>query len=190
MFAVVLDTCVLWPSLQRDFLLSLAVEGLYRPLWSSVILDELNYHESQRLVDRGVPVGEAASRAEALVAQMAEHFDDARVEGWEPLEGTFHLPDPHDEHVLAAAVMGGAGAIVTENLKDFPKRAVPNHIDVVPAKQFAYETALVDPQRALAAVQQIAARWRRPRRTVDEVLDALRANYGMGEAVDLMSDVL
>lgn len=86
--------------------------------------------------------------------------------------------------------MGGAGAIVTENLKDFPKRAVPNHIDVVPAKQFAYETALVDPQRALAAVQQIAARWRRPRRTVDEVLDALRANYGMGEAVDLMSDVL
>lgn len=148
MFAVVLDTCVLWPSLQRDFLLSLAVEGLYRPLWSSVILDELNYHESQKLVDRGVPVGEAASRAEALVAQMAEHFDDARVEGWEPLEGTFHLPDPNDEHVLAAAVMGGAGAIVTENLKDFPKRAVPNHIDVVPAKQFAYETALVDPQRA------------------------------------------
>ena len=101
MFAVVLDTCVLWPSLQRDFLLSLAVEGLYRPLWSSVILDELNYHESQKLVDRGVPVGEAASRAEALVAQMAEHFDDARVEGWEPLEGTFHLPDPNDEHVLA-----------------------------------------------------------------------------------------
>ena len=63
MFAALLDTSVLWPSLQRDFLLSLAIEGLYRPLWSSAILAELEYHETHKLIDRGEQLDVAARRA-------------------------------------------------------------------------------------------------------------------------------
>ncbi|WP_234791055.1 PIN domain-containing protein [Mycolicibacterium wolinskyi] len=92
--------------LQRDFPLSLAVEGLYRPLWSSAILAELEFHEASKLANRGEQSSEAASRAHRLVTAMATAFDDALVENWESLVGSFSLPDPDDEHVVAAALVG------------------------------------------------------------------------------------
>ena len=112
MFAALLDTCVLWPSLQRDILLSFAAEGMYRPLWSSAVLDELAYEERVKLVRQGVPAQQAHRRSERLIAEMRRAFDDAEVEGWEGLEGVYNLPDPDDEHLVAAAVVGGAGVIV------------------------------------------------------------------------------
>lgn len=188
MFTATLDTSVLWPSLQRDFLLSLAVEGAYRPTWNSVILDELEFHEEAKLVKRGIPVAEAASSAVTLIAAMRREFADAEVEGWEPLEGTFGLPDPDDEHVVAAAVIAGAGAIVTDNLRDFPAGKISPGIQVLSAKEFAKNTVALNPRRALAAVQAIANRSGRygVALTVEEILDTLRDRYGMIEAVEIM----
>jgi hypothetical protein len=40
---------VRWPSLQRDALLSFAAEGIYRPTWSSAILEELESRLEPRL---------------------------------------------------------------------------------------------------------------------------------------------
>lgn len=128
MFAALLDTNVLWPSLQRDFLLSMAIEGLYRPLWSEAILAGLHRHEQCKLTDRGADPATALVKADRLVQEMTRAFSDALVTGWEGLEGTFALPDADDEHVPAAAVVGGAGAIVTDNGKHFPIGKVPSHI--------------------------------------------------------------
>jgi hypothetical protein len=149
-FTALLDTCVLWPSLQRDFLLSLAVEGMYRPAWNAVILDEM----------RG-------------------------------LAGTYGLPDPNDEHVVAAAVVAGAGAIVTANHKDFPRPRIPRGIEVVPPAEFAASTVAVDPVRARVAVLAIAARSGRlgPTMTEDQILERLVKFYGMGHAVDLIVSI-
>ena len=188
-FAAVLDTCTLWPSLQRDVLLSFAVEGIYRPLWSGAILAELEATECSKLVKRGAPVDDAKRKAAALIAAMRTAFDDACVTGWEPLDGTFGLPDPDDEHVLAAAVVGGAGAIVTENLKDLRVAATPPSIHVLTPAEFASDTVAVDPTRALQAVTAVSARVTRPQMEVDTILVELERRYGWYDAVDLLRDV-
>jgi predicted nucleic acid-binding protein len=189
-FAALLDTCVLWPSKQRDFLLSLAVQNLYRPLWSSAILDELYYCEFDKLTEKqGMAEAQAEAKAAKLIEQMRTHFDDAEVQNWQPYEGTFGLPDLDDEHVLAAAVAGHAGAIVTDNLKHFPEDKIPPGIQIVSPSEFAANTVDVSPAKALRAVTAITARFDKPPMSVDEFLSILRERYGMDEAVDLINDV-
>lgn len=186
MFVALLDTNVLRPSLQRDFLLSLAFEGMYRPVWSTEILAELEYEEVQKLIDRDGPgASDVAQRGAGLVATMRSAFSDAEVTGWEPLVGSYGLLDANDEHVLAAAVVGGAGALVTSNVKDFPADRVPPAIEVLRPAEFAAKTVALSPRAALRAVGELAARSGGHGRiyTIDEVLDALVSRYGMGEAV-------
>lgn len=189
MFSAVLDTCVLWPSLQRDLLLSLAIEGLYRPLWSSAILEELEMHEAGKLVDRGASTQGAARSAQRLVMQMSTAFDDARVDGWEALDGTYGLPDRDDEHLVAAAVVGGAGAIVTLNVRDLPVDKIPAHIQVTSPADFALETVEIDPRRAFEAVATMAERRQRePVQSIDQLLEVLSVRYGMEAAVAVLKE--
>lgn len=62
MFTALLDSCVLWPSTLRDFLLSLAFEGSYRFVFSEAILLEVEVNEELKLMDRGSPREESRSR--------------------------------------------------------------------------------------------------------------------------------
>lgn len=191
MFTALLDTCVLWPNLQRDFLLSLAIEGMYRPVWSAVVLEELEWHEAAKLIKRGVDEGVARQRAAALIRQMRSAFDDAEVQGWEGLDGTYGLPDRDDEHVVAAAVVAGAGAVVTHNVRDFPQERIPASVQVLQPAEFAANTVAVDPVQARAAVAAIARRSGRkgPILTDGDVLGILADRYGMTRAVELLAEV-
>lgn len=188
MFTALLDTCVLWPSLQRDFLLSLAVEGVYRPVWSSAILAELEYHETAKLIDRGADAEDAERRAHRLVSMMRTRFEDATVTGWERLDGSYGLPDPDDEHVVAAAELGGAGAIVTLNFKDFPADRIPAGIDVLGPAPFAHDQVSLRPAAGARAVRELASRTGRhgPKLSPIHVIDVLEGRYAMHDAAAVL----
>jgi hypothetical protein len=169
-------------------LLSLAVEGLYRPVWSSVVLTELERHEVRKLIKRDWSVDKATEGSRRLVAVMRSEFSDAEIHGWEPLEGSYHLPDPDDEHLVAAAFVAGVGAIVTENIKDLPAENLPTGIEVLSPREFAYDTVAVDPMAARRAMAAVAERSGRhgPLLTEEGLLSVLENRYRMYEAVDLL----
>jgi predicted nucleic acid-binding protein len=108
-----LDTCVLVPNTLYDTLLRLAEDGFYRPLWSERILEEL-----RETLARLYPADPA--RFDRRVQAMVAAFETATVTGREQVSAGLDLPDPDDRHVLDPAIAGGAQAIVTVNLKDFP----------------------------------------------------------------------
>lgn len=111
---VLLDTCVIYPTVMREVLLGVAAAGVYEPLWSARILEEW----ARAAIKLG-PTGEMQARSEA--AMMTVAWPKAAVV-WKPsLEARLWLPDANDVHVLAAAVAGSADIIVTMNAKDFPR---------------------------------------------------------------------
>ncbi|PVA11488.1 PIN domain-containing protein [Pelagivirga sediminicola] len=112
---VLLDTCVIYPTVMRQMLLGATRGGAYTPLWSARIIGEW-----QRAAARLGPDGIAQAGAEA--ALMGAAWPEAEVT-WPPsLEARLWLPDPADVHVLAAAIAGSADMIVTLNAKDFPRQ--------------------------------------------------------------------
>ena len=98
---------------------------------------------------------------------MRQAFNDAEITGWEGLEGTYGLPDPDDEHVVAAAVVAGAGAIITLNTKDFPAALLPVGLETLRPAEFAANTVSLDPHRALHAIQHHRQPHRHPRTSPD-----------------------
>lgn len=111
---VLLDTCVLYPTVMREVLLGTAAQGLFTPLWSLRILEE--WARAARKIGPG---GEAQARGEIALVRAA--WPRAEVL-WKPsLEARLWLPDAGDIHVLAAAVAGSADIILTVNAQDFPR---------------------------------------------------------------------
>jgi hypothetical protein len=125
-----------------------------------------------------------------LIANMRHAFDDSEVPevSYQALEGTFGLPDAHDEHVVAAATVGGAGVIVTENLKDFPSTLLPYGMAVSHPNEFLFDSVQIDASGAARAIGRVAARSGRvgPQMSFDDVLGALQRRYEADDCVRML----
>jgi predicted nucleic acid-binding protein len=155
-YSVVLDACVLFPNVLRDTMLTLAEAELFRPLWSEAILDEVRRNViAKRKVDPAL--------FDRTLELMNTSFDGVIVDDWQRIVAGLDLPDPDDRHVLAAAITGGAQAVVTFNLADFPaKQLEPHHVDAVHPDTFLLDQLDLAPARVLNALAKQARRFRKP----------------------------
>lgn len=131
-FSVVYDANVLYPAPLRDLLMRLALTDLFKAHWTTSIHNEW----IEALLRQGKHTRKKLEHVRDL---MDAHVKDALVTGYEPLIEGLSLPDPNDRHVLAAAIVCGADAIVTFNQEDFPADTLkPYGIDVIHPDDFIY----------------------------------------------------
>jgi predicted nucleic acid-binding protein len=153
-YTAVLDACVLVPIALADTLLRIAEKGLYRPLWSDRILTE-----AQEAIEEIHPGIDVTKR----FADMRDAFDDALVTGWEGLQAGVVVPDEDDRHVVAAAIRGGAQAIVTANLDDFPERALGVlGLEAIHPDEFLLDQLALSPATVMQVIREQAAHTRNP----------------------------
>jgi len=116
-FIVLLDACVLAQRAVCDTLLRAAEADLYRVQWGPDILMEV-----ERTVQRPTARAgrsDAEQKAQRLIAELRAAFPEAHVSGYADVLSAMRN-DEKDRHVLAAAVVGRAQAIIAWNTRHFP----------------------------------------------------------------------
>lgn len=149
---VLIDACVLFPTVLRELVLDHAATGAVIPLWSERILEEWR-RAAARLGPRDAAV------ADVEIAGVRARFPDAVVDVAEETVDRLHLKDADDNHVLAAAIDGQADELLTLNLRDFPTNAlaaeglIRRHPD-----EFLLEAFHTDPASMTRIVEAVLAR--------------------------------
>lgn len=179
-FLAVLDANVLYPAPLRDFLLSLADLGLYKPKWTNEIQDEWIRKVLLNRPDLKKP------QLEKTRIAMDSAFPDATITNYESLIKGLSLPDKNDRHVLAAAIRVKADVIVTANLKDFPPAYLKTFdIDVQHPDEFITNLINLDKTKSLEALDNQVKRLKNPPKTMDEVL-AILEKCGLSNSVSIL----
>lgn len=112
-----LDACIIFQLAACDTLLHSSEAGLYSPVWSTEILDEV-IRTSLKLLNQDKHAG-LIKRIVAMNLTFPLANCDSTIEIEDNVKQL--LLDPGDAHVIQTAVASQSNFIVTENLKDFPE---------------------------------------------------------------------
>ena len=187
MYRAVLDTCALVPSLQRDFLLQLATEEAYAPVWGSGILFELDYVLAGLHAKRGI--SDSASRRQHLFNQLRRAFPGSEVHAPKDREYSYGLNDPDDGHVAHAAIIGKADAIVTDDGRagfSTARVLMEADIETVHPHQFAANTVSAHPHAGVRALREMSNRRTNPPQTPEQILELLVTRHEMTEVAEIL----
>ncbi|MDW3221661.1 MAG: PIN domain-containing protein [Paracoccaceae bacterium] len=152
---IVIDTCVLYPTVMREMILGVAQQGIFEPVWSTRILEEW----ARAAIKLG-PTGEAQARSEIALLRAA--WTKAESSPVPHVETRLWLPDENDIHVLAVAVSASADAIMTLNAKDFPKNILAEEgLDRIEPDGFLHRAWSDNPDAVSDVANRVLAEARR-----------------------------
>jgi predicted nucleic acid-binding protein len=150
-FVALLDANVLHPISLCDVLLRLAEKGLFQPRWSDEILNET----LESIVRQHAHV--ARQSIGERIEDMRHAFPDAMVHGYQTLRDALDAEMKDDAHVLAAAVVGKADLIVTNNLRDFAPVLLRRYdLDAQSADTFLVNQWWLDPTTVTQVLAEMA----------------------------------
>jgi predicted nucleic acid-binding protein len=180
-FIVVYDANVLFPQCLRDLLIRLAMKNLFRAKWSQDILDEMTRNllvkDRIKAEKAGVPPKLNQEKMDRLVKLMNAAVRDSLVTGYGDIEKVVSLPDPGDNHVLAAAIRARADVIVTWNLQDFPAEILSKYdIEAQTPDEFINYLFDLNKDAVIDAVKQHRAALKNPPCTPEQMLESYKRN--------------
>lgn len=111
---------------------------------------------------------------------MDSNFPDAIVKNYKPIVKKLSLPDQDDRHVLAVAIKSDAKYIITENLKDFPKRHLSENIKAISPDDFLTYLSSEKSTEVLSGVKAHRASLKNPPFTPKDYIQA-RKKQGLKE---------
>jgi hypothetical protein len=183
-FAAFYDANVLYPVELRNFLMHLAMTGLFRAKWSAEVHEEWIRNLLSNRPDL------TRAQLERTRDLMDKHAIDALVTGYEDLIPGLQLPDPDDRHVLAAAIRGRADVIVTMNLKDFPEAVLDSFgIEAQHPDEFILHLLGLSPDAVLSAARAHRESLRNPPKIESEYLDTLE-RQGLTQTVSVLREFI
>ena len=183
-FGAFFDANVLYPSGLRNFLMHLALTGIFRAHWPADVHEEWIRN---LLKNRPDLTREKLERTRHL---MDRALPDALVTGYEHLIDLIELPDRDDRHVLAAAIRCDASVIVTVNLRDFPSQALRD-FSIEAQHPDDFVLALMDTFQDLVieAARNHRASLKNPSKTPDEYLAELNTQ-GLRRSVTALRELV